>query len=266
MNASRLETVLKEIAPAAVAISGGVDSTTLAVIAGRVLGENAAMYHAVSPAVPVEATRRVRSLARQENWDLSVIDAGEFLDEDYLKNPANRCFYCKTNLYDSIEVRPPFTRVSGTNLDDLSDVRPGLKAAENYSVRHPYVEAGFDKAAVRALAKSLGLDWIAEMPSAPCLSSRVETGLRIEPETLGLIHAAERYVRRQTHAETVRCRRLKAGVVIELDQESIQALSETQRAIICESVSGMFKGLSGDCPVTIAQYRRGSAFKDARTQ
>ena len=108
-------------APVAVAVSGGVDSMTLAYVAHHVLGHQATMYHAVSPAVPEEATRRVRSYAQSNGWHLKVISAGEFEDSEYVANPVNRCFYCKTNLYGSIAAHTEGSIVSGTNLDDLSD-------------------------------------------------------------------------------------------------------------------------------------------------
>ena len=95
----RLEANLIEIENVAVALSGGVDSTTLAHHAQQALGSAALMIHAISPAVPREATERVRRLATEEGWNLKVIDAGEFSDPRYLANPIDRCFFCKTNLY-----------------------------------------------------------------------------------------------------------------------------------------------------------------------
>ena len=180
--ARALDRVLTAIGPAGVAVSGGVDSTTLAVVAHRRFPERSSMVHAVSPAVPPEATARVRELARDEGWDLKVIDAGEFQDPDYLANPVNRCFFCKTNLYGTMRRHVSGVLVSGTNLDDLGDYRPGLEAAKRHGVRHPYVEAEIDKAGVRALARHLGLGALAELPAAPCLSSRVETGIACPTE------------------------------------------------------------------------------------
>ena len=258
-----LNAVLDGIGPAAVAVSGGVDSMTLALLTGRRLGAESAMFHAVSPAVPPEATARVRAFAAREGWQLTVLDAGEFDDPAYRANPANRCYYCKTNLYGALAARTDATLLSGTNLDDLGDWRPGLKAAEAHGVRHPFVEAGIDKAQVRAIAADLGFDDLARLPAAPCLSSRIETGLRVEADDLASIHAAERYLTRQLQQlrpETVRCRRRKAGIVIELDAPTLDALSESRRAALGDTVAGMFGAGAEARPVNFARYRVGSAF------
>ena len=256
----RLNAVLDGIGRAAVAVSGGVDSMTLALLAGRRPGADCAMFHAVSPAVPAEATARVRAFAAREGWRLSVLDAGEFDDPAYRANPANRCFYCKTNLYGALAARTDATLLSGTNADDLDDWRPGLKAAEDHGVRHPFVEAGIDKAQVRAIAASLGFDGLARLPAAPCLSSRIETGLRVEADDLASIHAAERYLARQLRPETVRCRKRKAGIVIELDEATLAALSKGRRDALGATVAGMFATCEHAGPVSFAPYRMGSAF------
>jgi len=261
--AARLEAlhrVLDAIGPAAVAVSGGVDSLTLATAAHRRQPGRVEMLHAVSPAVPGEATARVRALAAQEGWRLDVIDAGEFARTEYRSNPVNRCYYCKTSLYGTIEraIRPltGTTILSGTNRDDLGEYRPGLDAAREHGVRHPYVEAGIDKAEVRAIARRLGLGGIAELPAAPCLSSRIETGIAIEAEMLARVHAAERYVARALRPATVRCRVRSTSVVIELDAASLGALAADTRAMLTAKLSAMFDG----AVVAIAPYRTGSAF------
>ena len=104
------------------------------------------MLHAVSPAVPPHATARVRAHAERHGWALTVADAGEFDDPRYRANPVDRCYFCKSNLYDRIRSVTEGTVASGTNLDDLGDYRPGLKAAAERGVVHPFVEAGIDKA------------------------------------------------------------------------------------------------------------------------
>ncbi|MEC8564894.1 MAG: adenine nucleotide alpha hydrolase, partial [Pseudomonadota bacterium] len=100
---ARLAAVLRAIGPSVVAVSGGVDSMTLAHVAARTLGPAAGMVHAVSPAVPAAATQRVRAHGARFNWRLTCTEAGEFSDPDYLKNPVNRCYFCKNNLYDRIK-------------------------------------------------------------------------------------------------------------------------------------------------------------------
>src|SRR5437763_3377140 len=180
--------VLQGLGDVAVAVSGGVDSMTLAVVAHRAPGVQAEMFHAVSPAVPPQATERVHRYVAHEGWNLRIIDAQEFADPDYLRNPVTRCFHCKSNLYSTIAALTHAHIVSGTNTDDLADYRPGLAAASALNVYHPYVDAGVDKAGVRRIAHALGLDDLAELPSAPCLSSRIETGLAIDPAVLGLVN------------------------------------------------------------------------------
>ena len=250
---------LDDCQPAAIALSGGVDSMTLAYTAHRRLGVDVAMFHAVSPAVPKSATDRVELYAATEGWALTVLDAGEFADERYMANPANRCFFCKSNLYGTLASATERQLLSGTNLDDLGDWRPGLKAAKAEGVRHPFVEAGIDKATVRRLAEHFGLKDLAELPAAPCLSSRIETGLRIDPVLLPVIDRIEALLRERLTPETVRCRIRKEGVVIELDEATITTLDEPARRELIVEIEAIL-----DAPdrraIAFAPYRQGSAF------
>lgn len=250
-----LNDVLDAIGPAAVAVSGGVDSMTLAALAHRRAPGHTTMFHAVSPAVPAEATARVRAMAADEGWALTVVDAGEFARAEYRANPVNRCYFCKTSLYGTIKPLTEAQILSGANLDDLGEYRPGLDAAREHGVRHPYVEAGIDKRTVRALAHRLGLGEIAELPAAPCLSSRIETGIGIEAEMLARVHAAEKYVARQLRPQTVRCRVRAEGVVIELDPASLATLGDG--ATIKDRIARLF---DFQHEVRFAPYRVGSAF------
>lgn len=247
----------------AVAVSGGIDSLTLATIAGRwPLGCD--MFHAVSPAVPPEATARVQDFAAREGWRLHLIDAGEFAREEYVANPVNRCFYCKQSLYGAITAIAANTSaqiVSGTNIDDLQEYRPGLDAARDHGVRHPFVELGVAKVDIRSMARVLGLYEIADLPSSPCLSSRVETGICITPAILRLIHAAESAVYAAgINANSVRCRVRERGIVIEIDGESLSRLTAEQKCDIAQTVGSIFASADEIPTISLAPYRVGSAF------
>jgi uncharacterized protein len=257
---SRLEAVIKDIGPLAVAVSGGVDSMTLAFAAHRVLGDNARMLHAISPAVPEDASGRVRRYASREGWCLDVIDAREFSDANYIANPHDRCFYCKTNLYSTMADAVDCVLVSGTNSDDLGDYRPGLRAAADFGVVHPYVEAGMDKEAVRAVARELALGDLASLPASPCLSSRVETGLAISPGVLDAIYRAERLVQRELTPETARCRVRREAVVIELDDESIRVLDTAKANALRQQIGVLLSTAGIPHPVSFQPYLMGSAF------
>lgn len=259
-NLHRLESVLREIGPLAVAVSGGVDSMTLAVAAQRVLGRDARMLHAVSPAVPEEASGRVRGYAEREGWRLDVIDAREFADANYLANPHDRCFYCKTNLYATMAESVDCALVSGTNSDDLVDYRPGLRAAAMHGVRHPYVEAGMNKDAVRSVARELSLHDLAALPASPCLSSRVETGIGIDPRVLGAIHDAEQLVQHELAPDTARCRVRRESVVVELDAKSISLLDISRAGELRRQIGVLLSAVGVEHPISFQTYRMGSAF------
>jgi uncharacterized protein len=249
---------LRENQPVAIAVSGGIDSITLATAARQsATGE---MFHAISPAVPPEATTRVRALAREQGWKLKIFDAGEFDNADYRANPVNRCFHCKTSLYRSIRQQTKSLIVSGTNLDDLGEYRPGLTAAKTFGVRHPFVEVGINKSDVRALARYLGLGSMAELPAAPCLASRVESGIKIEPQILRTIHAAEKVVTELIGIQIVRCRLRAQAIVIELDRTALNELAPKTTAEICTNIGGLFDQIGIRLPVSFAAYRAGSAF------
>jgi pyridinium-3,5-biscarboxylic acid mononucleotide sulfurtransferase len=255
-----LERELDAYGRVAVAVSGGIDSLTLATLAARRLGARAAMYHSLTASVPAAATERTRSLAARFGWTLHVIDARELTREEYLANPANRCFYCKQSLYAEIARHTDRQVLSGANTDDLADYRPGLDAARDAGTRHPFVDAGVDKQTIRRLALELGLGALAEIPASPCLSSRVETGIRIETPMLRRIDAAEEAIRARVAARSIRCRVRAEGIVIEIDAPSLANLAPAEREDIARSVARVFApGREGPLP-TFAPYRVGSAF------
>ncbi len=255
-----LQDVFDSCDSAAIACSGGVDSMTLAFAAHLAMANRVTIFHAISPAVPPAATSRVKDYAARASWNLKLLDAGEFNDENYMQNPANRCFYCKTNLYSSLVAQANGSQLfSGTNLDDLGDWRPGLKAADNNAVRHPFVEAGMAKSDVRALAAQHGLDDIAELPSAPCLSSRIETGIRINANALRSIDNVETMLRDNLNPDTVRCRVRNDGVVVELDEATLASLDASAQSELASLIKQSFKD-APDTRISFETYNRGSAF------
>ena len=248
--------VLDTFDRAAVAVSGGIDSLTLATVAANRLGERVRMFHSLTASVPAQATARTRELAAQRGWSLQVIDANEFDRAEYIANPVNRCFYCKQSLYAEIARHTAAVVLSGANKDDLSDYRPGLDAAREAGARHPFVEAGVDKRTIRAMAHALGLGDLAEIPASPCLSSRVETGIAIQAPMLRRIEAAEEAVRAFVPATAaVRCRVRAGGVVIEIEDAILERIDAGTRRAIAAQVTAAY----GREP-TFAPYRTGSAF------
>lgn len=232
-----------------IAVSGGVDSMTLAHVAQYVLGDRVRMVHATSPAVPALATGRVRQHAARAGWRLEIVDAGEFDDPRYRANPVNRCFFCKSNLYSTIAGLTAGAVASGTNRDDLGDFRPGLEAAEHWRVVHPYVEAGLDKTAIYALARQMSLADLSSLPAQPCLASRIETGIAVSADDLAFIDHVETLVRADLGASvTVRCRITHAGVIVEIEAGAPPA--SVARA--CRDTGRRYLGHR--------PYRRGAAF------
>ena len=238
-----------------VAVSGGVDSLTLAWSAAALLGPFVRVVHAAGPAVPPLATERVKAYASRWGWDLQVLNAGEYQDPQYRQNPVNRCYYCKSNLYQRIREScdTPAFIAAGTNLDDLGEYRPGLLAADEQQVIHPFVDAAMTKSAVRALAAAAGLDDIAQLPAQPCLASRVETGISIKAEDLTFVDQVEQTAAAFLNGGDIRCRVTRQGVWLEANPGLHERAALTARVRqACEQSGRVFAG--------IRPYRRGSAF------
>lgn len=239
-----------------IAISGGIDSMLLCYLAHAYSNANVLAVHAASPAVPKAAFERVKRFASEQNWSLKVIDANEFSDPDYLKNPANRCYFCKSNLYSRVSSVSVGAIASGTNLDDLSDYRPGLQAAKEHKVIHPYVDAQLKKSDIYALAEHFNITDLERLPAQPCLASRVETGLSIVAEDLDFIDRCETQVRTfLPNITDVRTRITHSGVYVELSelppQQTLIQLSQLIKQI-CQSNDYLFAG--------VRLYQKGSAF------
>jgi uncharacterized protein len=239
-----------------IAVSGGVDSMVLSFIAHRFSRTAVTAVHAVSPAVPMLATERVKRHATRHGWTLKLIDAEELSDPSYRNNPVDRCFYCKTNLYARIRAETDLPIASGTNCDDLGDYRPGLDAARHYQVLHPFVEARIGKADIYALAKAHGLSDLAALPAQPCLASRIETGIGVDAASLRFIEEAEAgLAARLPGRGALRCRITASGVYVECE-----VLPLGQELARVESWVGALCGREGRIFAGFRAYRRGAAF------
>ncbi len=177
-----------------VAFSGGVDSSLVAYVAAETLGDQALAVTSGSKSLKRSDLKLTLELASKWGMQHEVIVTDELSKADYRANPVNRCFHCKTSLYDALDeiaqARGYRTVMNGTNTDDLGDHRPGLIAADDHNVASPLVAAGFAKADIRALAAHLGLDNAAK-PQAACLSSRFPYGSHITEERLEQVERAE---------------------------------------------------------------------------
>ena len=183
---------------AVVAFSGGVDSSVVAAVAARALGPRALAVTAVSPAVATGELDGARHVAAAVGIAHETVATDELAREGYRRNGSDRCYFCKTELYDTLAAlaarRGYAVLLSGANADDAGDWRPGLRAAAEHGVRHPLLEAGAGKAEVRALARALDVP-SAEKPASPCLASRIPYGTAVDPATLRRIDRAEQAVR-----------------------------------------------------------------------
>jgi pyridinium-3,5-biscarboxylic acid mononucleotide sulfurtransferase len=193
-----LEDAVAGLGGAVVAFSGGVDSSVVAAVAHRALGDRAVAVTAVSPAVATGELDGARRVAAHIGIAHEIVSTDELARPGYRANGRDRCYFCKTELYDSLAAlaaqRGYAAVLSGANADDAGDWRPGLRAAAEHGVRHPLLEAGATKEDVRALARELQLP-SANKPATPCLASRIPYGTAVDPDALARIDRAERAVR-----------------------------------------------------------------------
>jgi len=211
-----------------VAYSGGADSTLVAAVAGRALGDHALAVTAVSPSLPPGELGEARRVAEALGVRHRTVRTRETEAEAYLANGTDRCYHCKSELYEVLarvaEEAGGSIVVSGANLDDLGDYRPGLRAAEEHGVRHPLVEVGLTKQDVREAARGLGVPtW--DKPASACLSSRIAFGVRISVEELSRVGRAERLLKELGFRQ---CRVRVHGDVarLEVDREDLSRLVE----------------------------------------
>ena len=194
----RLRTLFKEIETLLVAYSGGVDSTFLLAEAARILGDRALGVIADSPSLPRSALASALTAAKNFGAAVEVISTTELDDPRYSRNPPNRCYFCKFELFDRMShlaAKRGFSALAyGENADDAHQIRPGSGAAREFRVLAPLRMAGLTKTEIRQLSREQGLP-TADIPAQPCLSSRIPHGTPVTVTALRIIEQAEEYVR-----------------------------------------------------------------------
>jgi uncharacterized protein len=254
--------LLVQYGSCAVAFSGGVDSAVVAKAARLALGDGAVAVTGTSDALAEGELDAARELAQQIGVRHVVVETEEFADPNYVANNPDRCYHCKTELYSQLgrikERLGVKIIVNGANMDDLSDYRPGMRAAAEHDVRSPLAECGFTKQDVRALAAAWGLV-VADKPATPCLSSRVSYGLEVTPERLARIDHAEQFLhslgfrelRVRLHADDM------ARIEVPADEIAELCEPELRRAVVAEFDRLGFKFVTID----LAGFRSGGFVK-----
>lgn len=194
----QLQALFREIDQALIAYSGGVDSTLVAKIAYDVLGDRALAVTAVSASLLPEELEDAKIQAATIGIAHKIVQTQEMDNPNYTSNPVNRCYFCKSELHDTLkplalELGYPYV-LDGVNADDLHDYRPGIQAAKERGARSPLAEIGVTKAEVRQISQQLGLPWW-DKPAQPCLSSRFPYGEEITIAKLQRVGRAEIYLR-----------------------------------------------------------------------
>jgi uncharacterized protein len=229
----KLKSIIRGYGRAAVAFSGGADSTLLAVVCHEVLGEGFLAVTAASPIHCPDDLKNAKASARRTGFEHLVIETGELRNKSFVANPADRCYHCKRHIFSNIRKavrkRGIGTILDGTNADDLKTMRPGHRAAKKMGVRSPLAEAGLTKAEIRVLLRRRGLpNWA--RPAEACLATRVPYGTMITEAILERVRKAEKSLARMGF-KSFRVRHHGDVARIELQPEDLERAVERRRLI-----------------------------------
>ncbi|MFP4367473.1 MAG: ATP-dependent sacrificial sulfur transferase LarE [Bacteroidales bacterium] len=240
-----------------IAYSGGLDSALLLKVANMVMGDRVLAVISDSPSIPRSELDRAIKFARETKARLRVIKTREIENQNYRMNPDNRCYFCKTELYEFVEKVAQEEGVryiaNGTNLDDLGDYRPGLKAADEHQVVSPLRDAGLTKDDIRLVAKGLDLE-IWDKPASPCLASRIPYGSSVTRTKLAQVEEAEEFVR-SFGARELRVRHFGERAVLEVNPLYMEIVDSNYEAIKSKFTTLGFKELE------IKEFQSGSLNK-----
>lgn len=256
MKLDQLREELGRLKSVLVCFSGGVDSTFLLKVAHDVLGDDCVALTAVSPAVPEREVEEARALAQSIGVKHIVVESREFDRPEFVRNGPDRCYHCKTELMSIAQPKAQELGLAhvclGTNVDDLSDHRPGKRAADEQGAKHPLVVAGLTKSEIRIFSRELSLStW--DKPQMACLSSRIPYGTTVTPERLSRVETFERALVALGFRQ-VRVRFYESVARIEIETSELARAVELREAIVEAGRGAGFTYVALD----LAGYRSGA--------